>query len=275
MKIFRHVIDFYIEASIHVALAVVSLFWITSFYLNIPYYLNGAFFVFFATIVGYNFVKYDELARVKKVELTAKFKAIIVLSFMSALAAFYFFLKLHYVLQLIAVGSFLLTVLYTLPFLPKHKNLRNFSGIKIYIVALAWAVVTVLMPLAVEQIDIFKVVVLFVQRFIFIFVLLLIFEINDLNKDAPYLQTIPQKIGIRNTKKLAYFFTLLFLTLEFLISPLFSSAFLVLFFTTLLLLLFIYFSSNNRNSYYTSFWVESLPFFWLAMLLIEIALWSF
>ncbi len=266
MKIIRQIIDFYIEASIHVAFSVVALFFISAIYLNISYDCNGAFFVFFSTIVGYNFVKYDELARVKKVQLTNKFKAIITLSFFSALAAFYFFTKLSFYIQLVALLAFVLTVLYTLPFLPKHKNLRNFSGIKIYIVALAWTVVTVLLPVISDTVHFGSLFFLLVQRFIFVFVLLLIFEINDLNNDAVYLQTIPQKIGVTKTKKLAFFLSILFFVLEYFINPIINKPFLVLMLITLLLLFFTYFSSEKRNKYYTSFCVEALPIFWLFVL---------
>jgi len=266
MKIIRQIIDFYIEASIHVAFSVVALFFISAIYLNISYDCNVAFFVFFSSIVGYNFVKYDELARVKKVLLTNKFKAIITLSFFSALAAFYFFVKLSFCIQLVALLAFVLTVLYTLPFLPKHKNLRNFSGIKIYIVALAWTVVTVLLPVISDTVHFDSLFFLLLQRFNFVFVLLLIFEINDLNNDAVYLQTIPQKIGVTKTKKLACFLSILFFVLEYFINPIINKPFLVLMFITFLLLLFTYFSSEKRNKYYTSFWVEALPVFWLFVL---------
>ena len=39
-----------------------------------------------------------------------------------------------------------------------------------------------------------------IQRFILIFVLVLIFEIIDVTKDDPHLQTVPQMIGVEKTK---------------------------------------------------------------------------
>ena len=66
MKYFKNLLDFYIESSLHVALAVYALIRITFLKLNISYDESVAYFGFFGTIVGYNFIKYDELARVKK-----------------------------------------------------------------------------------------------------------------------------------------------------------------------------------------------------------------
>ena len=80
MRIFKYIFDFYIQSSLHVALAVYALICITFFKLNISYDEPVAYFGFFGTIVGYNFIKYDELARIKKIKLTKTFKAIIFLS---------------------------------------------------------------------------------------------------------------------------------------------------------------------------------------------------
>ncbi|NJM79651.1 MAG: hypothetical protein HC854_08640 [Flavobacterium sp.] len=156
MKIVRKILDFYIESSLHVAFAVYALIRVTYLNLNIPYEEAVAHFGFFGTIVGYNFIKYDELARVKKVVLTPVFKAIIAVSFIAALVTFYFFLALKTKTKLIGFGTFLLTVLYTLPFFPNQKNMRNWSGLKIYLVAIAWVGVTVLLPVINAEIRFFN-----------------------------------------------------------------------------------------------------------------------
>ena len=282
----------------HVALAVYALIRITFLKLNISYDESVAYFGFFGTIVGYNFIKYDELARVKKIKLTKTFKAIIVLSFISAIAAFYYFLELKTKTKLIGFGTLLLTILYTLPFFPHKSNMRNWSGIKIYLVAVAWVGVTVLLPVINAEFEIELLVILkCIQRFILVFVLMLIFEIIDLQNDDLKLHTIPQKIGTKNTKLLSYFLSILFFVIgllffmydqhlyiknygcfgfdryreftinlfEIKIAVKNSIPQIVL---LLLLLGFTYFASNKRNKYYTSFWVESVPFIWLVFLLI-------
>lgn len=70
MKFFKTVIDFYINASIHVALAVYALLRITEIYFEIPHNELLDWFVFFATITGYNFVKYAGIAKLHHRSLT-------------------------------------------------------------------------------------------------------------------------------------------------------------------------------------------------------------
>lgn len=264
MRILKYIFDFYIQSSLHVALAVYALIRITFLKLNISYDEPVAYFGFFGTIVGYNFIKYDELARVKKINLTKTFKAIIGLSILAALATFYFFLELKAKTKLIGFGALLLTIFYTLPFFPNKSNMRNWSGLKIYLVAFVWVGVTVLLPVINANVD-FSIIVILkcIQRFILVFVLMLIFEIIDLQFDEKYLETIPQKLGIKKTKLLSYLLILVFLSLECFKPNITLNQFVMTFFVALILELFTYFANSKRNKYYSSFWVESVPFFWL------------
>lgn len=269
MRILKYLFDFYIQSSLHVALAVYALIRITFLKLNISYDESVAYFGFFGTIVGYNFIKYDELARVKKIKLTKTFKAIIVLSFISSLAAFYYFLELKTKTKLIGFGALLLTILYTLPFFPHKSNMRNWSGLKIYLVAIAWVGVTVLLPVINAQFD-FSILVILkcIQRFILVFVLMLIFEIIDLQFDEKALETIPQELGEKKTKWLSYSLICTFFVMDFFKPNITSQQLLITFLVALILAIFTFFATSKRNKYYTSFWVESVPFFWLILLLV-------
>lgn len=268
MKYLKNILDFYIESSLHVALAVYALLRITFFKLNIPYDEAVAYFGFFGTIVGYNFIKYDELARVKKVVLTPVFKAIIGVSFLSFFATLYCFLELKTNTKLVGFIVLFITIIYTLPFFPNKKNLRNWSGTKIYLVAIAWVGVTVLLPIVDAEMD-FSILVILecMQRFVLVFVLLLIFEIIDLQFDDLKLHTIPQKIGIKKTKWLAYCLLLVFVSLDFLKENATITPILITISVAFSIGIFTFFANAKRNKYYTSFWVESIPMFWLLLLL--------
>ena len=269
MRILKYLFDFYIQSSLHVAFAVYALIRITFFKLNISYDESVAYFGLFGTIVGYNFIKYDELARVKKIKLSKIFKAIIVLSILSAFATFYYFLQLKTQTKLIGFGALILTILYTLPFFPHKSNMRNWSGVKIYLVAFAWVGVTVLLPVINAEAD-FSIIVILkcIQRFILVFILMLIFEIIDLQFDEKTLETIPQKLGTKRTKFLSYLLIIVFLSLEYFKPNLTLNQFTTTLFVGLILGLFTYFANAKRNKYFTSFWVESVPFFWLTLVLI-------
>jgi len=58
MKLLLRFFNFYLDASIHVALAVFSLVYVTTITLNISINSHLIYFIFFGTIVCYNFIKY-------------------------------------------------------------------------------------------------------------------------------------------------------------------------------------------------------------------------
>lgn len=263
----RAVFRFYIHGSIHVAFAVLSLLLITLQVFRLPFDAPMAAFAFFGTISGYNFVKYESHFRTRKF-ISGEIKAIAVLSFISLLAAAYSFVLLHRITQLTALIFFGLTLLYTVPFFPNKKNMRNWTGIKIYMVALCWAGITTLLPLQNAGISVSGDVMLkLAQRFLLVIILILIFEIIDSKDDDPQLMTVPQKIGVANTKRLNILLLIIFFCLEFFKSAPYPRHLwinIVLVFTTAV---FTVFATPTRSKYYTLFWVESIPIFWLALVL--------
>lgn len=228
-----------------------------------------AYFAFFGAIVGYNFVKYEALARVQKRRMKNKLKAIAILSFLSLLAVGFWFFQLQRITQIVSVGFFILTLLYALPFFPNRRNARNWAGVKIYIVALCWVGVTVVLPVLNADVSLTSdFYIKCIQRFILIFVLVLIFEIIDLAKDDPHLQTVPQQIGVKRTKQLGFLLLALFFGLNFfsfIIDVNFEySSFIIAIVTAL----FLAFANEKRSKYYTSFWAESVPILWWLMLVL-------
>lgn len=270
MLVLKKIFDFYIKSSLHVALSAYALVAMTMYFFGILGHFEVKAFVFFGTIVGYNFVKYDALARLNKITIKKELRLIIVLSIFSALASFYYFLKLQLITQIFGIFVFVLLLLYTLPFFPNKRNARNWKGIKIYIVSLCWVGVTVLLPLINAKIEFtIDVLLICIQRFILIFVLVLIFEIIDVNTDDPHLQTVPQQIGVEKTKLLGYVLLTFLLALEFLYHV--NQDYVPLAFKFIVcgsIALFLYFANQNRSRYYASFWVEAIPVFWWILLLL-------
>jgi hypothetical protein len=268
MKVFNKALDFYIEGSVHVALSCFALVQITQHYFDISNDYPMAYFSFFGVIVGYNFVKYEALVRAKKTQMKNKVKAITILSFLSLIAVGFYFFKLQRITQIISIAFLVLTLLYTLPFFPNKKNARNWAGVKIYIVALCWVGVTVVLPVLNAGISITSDFYLkCMQRFILIFVLILIFEIIDLAKDDPHLQTVPQQIGVKRTKQLGFLLLALFFWLNFFsfiieVNVEYSSLIIAI-----VTAFFLAFANEKRSKYYTSFWAESVPILWWLMLL--------
>jgi hypothetical protein len=273
MNFLRQLLAFYINSSIHVAVSCFALVNITYLIVNIPSNNAVACFAFFGTIVGYNFVKFDALARANKNKMRNQLKGITAFSFVSLLMVVYYYFKLQNITKIVAAFFLIITILYTLPFFPNTKNARNWAGLKIYIVAICWVGVTVIMPilnsgLAFQQ----PLFIILSQRLVLIFTLILIFEIIDLKKDDPHLKTVPQQIGVKNTKILGFVLLIIFCGLGFFNGNINSNiqilGFLLNFVIAIVIALFLYFATENRSKYYTSFWVESVPILWWLLLLL-------
>ena len=249
---------------------------------GIPVEKPMAYFAFFGTIVGYNFVKYDSFVRTKKLQIRLSLKSIVFISFFSFFATGFFFFHLQRITQIVSVAFLALTLLYTLPFFPNRKNARNWAGVKIYIVALCWVGVTLVLPVLNSEIAITTEFYLkCMQRFLLVFVLILIFEIIDLANDDPHLQTVPQQIGVKRTKILGYVLLMVFCGLEFFNSNINCNSsgninlnflplpltFVIAIDIAIFIALFLLFANEKRSKYYTSFWVESVPILWWLMVL--------
>jgi hypothetical protein len=262
----KRVFDFYLDASIHVALAVFVLVRLSALLLNIPWDVHLSLFLFFGTVTAYNFVKYGVEA--KKYILVANnyHRNIQFVSFVCFVAAFYhaFFLNAD-VWEGVAV-LLLLTGLYALPVLPRSRNLRSLGGLKIFIVAAVWAGATVHLPvMALERPLSWDVWMEGVQRFVFVLVLLLPFEIRDLQYDDPDLGTLPQRFGIHKTKLFGVVLTFVFFLLTFLkrepsVLDMVGKAV-----ALVLLVTILYFTKREQAPYFSSFWVEAAPLFWFVI----------
>lgn len=274
MKIVKQLLDFYINSSIHVALAVYALSWITLLVFNLPYDENILYFNFYATITGYNFVKYFGIAKWHHRSLAKWLKVIQVFSFFSFLLMLFYAFRLDPKVIVVLTGLGLITFLYAIPFWPKqmyldeHQNLRQISGLKVYIIAAVWAFTTVVLPILNNNQELeTKVWITVLQNFVFVLALMIPFEIRDLKYDSIKLATIPQQIGIKKTKILGVLLLFFFLGLnvfkeEILIHFLYKEVI-----VAFVLMLFILFSTKHRNKYYASFWVEALPILWLLLML--------
>lgn len=268
MKSKNGVFAFYINSSIHVALAVVAFLGITvmEYGLRIPWALWA--FVFFGSLTGYNFVKYSKVAGLHHRSLTGSLKVIQIFSALCfvLLCVAAFQLSLKVLLLTFAFG--LATFFYAVP-LVHSKNLRNLSGVKIFVVGFVWAGVTVILPFISSELPVSGDVLLtFFQRILIVVALILPFEIRDVPYDSLNLKTLPQQLGVWNTKMLGEAILLLCIIFEFFKedSKISYIASLLIFCIILGWVLII--SKADQKRYFASFWVEALPIVWLLLFLI-------
>jgi hypothetical protein len=98
-------------------------------------------------------------------------------------------------------------------------------------------------------------------------VLVIPFDIRDLQYDASYLNTLPQRVGITKSIVIGVLFLLVFLFGSFLQISLGQNHLPADLFVFMISLGFLIKSKPNQSKYYASFWVESVPIFWLLFIL--------
>lgn len=271
MTIVKKIFNFYLDASIHVALGVFCLVHVTALTLNITVPQELYFFIFFGAISCYNFVKYGVEAEKYILVANTYQKNIQFFSFGCLLVAGY---QLFFLTERVFVGLLVLaaiTGLYALPVLPKNKNFRSFSGLKILIVAAVWAGTTVILPV-ISQLNVisWNVKIETVQRFLFVLILLVPFEIRDLKYDSASLKTLPQRVGVKGAKRIGYCWTVLFYAITFLKTDLDITHIMVKTILFVVLMLMIFKTELNQKKYFSSFWVEAIPLLWWVLFVISI-----
>ncbi len=267
MRFLQQLFNFYINASIHVALAVLALVKVTELYFDLPCNKSLGYFVFYGTITGYNFIKYAGVAKLHHRSLTNNLKVIQIFSlFCFGLMCFYALqLSMNTLLFFVPFG--ILTLLYAVPFLSGfQKNLRSIGYLKIIVVALVWTGVTVFLPVFDLKIEFTKALYLVaIQRFFLVVILILPFDIRDVKYDSISLQTIPRKIGVKKTKILGSILLCICFLLEFMLILDFRISFII--FLSLVFILLIK-TTENQPKYYSAFLVESMPIIWWMLLIL-------
>jgi hypothetical protein len=266
----NRIVALYLNGSIHVSLAVFALVQMTFYFCHLPFDAVVSVLAFSGTLFSYNFIKYAEVVYRHKNPFTLRLKVIIAMSLVALVVGVISFFLLNLKAQLVTIGLLVLAVLYAIPVSSNVSNLRNLAGLKVYIVCLCWATVTLIVPVMNADIPItWDIVIKFTQRFILVFILIGIFEVVDLQYDDKYLKTLPQMLGITNTKYLLALLLIPFYVIEFFkvgYQPIQAWNNLLI---VLLTLFFIIYASPKRTKFFTLFWVESVPIVWWLIVVIQ------
>ena len=212
MKIFRN----WVYSNIHIALIAAALSLETNVLLNVRPMGIAPGLIFCATLLVYNlgyfnavFSKkqsYREQARWMKANVIYWVFSILI----SLLGLIYLIAKFDFYGQLtLAVLGFttFIYILHDVNLFGKHLSIRSIPYLKVFIVALTWSAITIL-PQLVDSREYLAELYwtwLILERFFFILSITLMFDVRDLNNDPKHLHTIPQSIGIKQTKGLSIF----------------------------------------------------------------------
>jgi len=264
MESLKPYFEFYLKSSIHVALMVLCIYEISIIEHQLLPKIELRMFVFSGTLFAYNFVKYNNLFLNKLRGSKPALKGVVVLSYLSLISSGYFFIFLNPQEQIVALIASFLFCLYIMPLYQIKINLRNIEGLKIHIVALCWTLVSLILPL-INSFDFFSLStwIFIAQRYLWIILAILPFEIFDSQTDSLELGTIPQSLGVPKTKLFGVLLAIIIVLLSFLNSSIFWFAYL------LMVVLYVYFlctTSINQSFYRNHFWVEAVPLFGLLVL---------
>jgi len=254
------VFDFYIQSSIHVAIAVVSLLYVFTVSLKVPCDIDLIGALFFGSITGYNFVKYASVAKLHHRSLTRSLKIIQLFSLFCFLMMCFYAAQLPFRTLSVFGLIGLLTFLYAVPFIAS-KNMRSISGLKIYVVALSWVLAVVVSPtihynLNFESIIFIKII----QIFCLVVALIIPFDIRDLAYDTDYLKTIPQRLGVQKAKWITFVLMFFIGLLEVYFQGIVYGILLLP--MCLLVITLVNVMPLKAHKYYCSFWIEGGPIFY-------------
>ncbi|MEO6549642.1 MAG: hypothetical protein ABIN94_16695 [Ferruginibacter sp.] len=141
-------------------------------------------FIFFATLSGYNAywtVSRFSFSSHSILNLVKRSMSALVVILVAVAGMAYCFSRLHLLMYNVAI-TFVLLGLYALPVMPIKQLhfLRRAGFLKTIVLALAWTIVTILIPLQIWITEIsFPAMLLFANRFLFMLMLCIIFDKRD------------------------------------------------------------------------------------------------
>lgn len=247
----------------------------SEFYLvnELPIDFEVVSFAFFATVLTYTFQRSikllhnsqqgsSQLKWMKKNNLLVK--AILLFSTVATIRHLFYFTV---AVDLLLIFSGLLSMFYIVKIPGKWgTNLRDVPSLKIFLIAIVWALTTSFLPyLNLNQKEIDLPWLLFFANFMLIIALTIPFDIRDIQLDEPEKKTIPQLLGERK----AIYLAVALLVMYWPILCLIASQFLFLSFVGVsLTIVLINGSKKSANDFYFSFAIDGL------LILLPLLLWA-
>lgn len=262
---FMHrILTFCMNANIFVSLASFSLYKVTEIVFGFQDN-NLGLFVFFSTLFAYNYMRNPLFLNnhVHALIWHNNYKNIIQgILFFSGIIILYLMYMLGLKFISLILPAILISILYPLSITINNQaySIRSIPFLKIFLIAITWAYVTLLVPLLYYnfQINYFLLDFLF-QRVLFVIAISIPFDMRDCNYDD--IKTIPNTIGMYQSKLFAWFCLFIIdilLIIDFLTNTITTPFFIAFFISIELSSLVIYLSNHHRSKMFYGILVESL-----------------
>ena len=210
LRLKDRIVRFLLYSNIWIGLAAVAMVLQTEYlwYGSLEWSAYHAF-VFFATLFTYAAHRLFALSKLEKDNWQERFyhiaqaqRAILVYAIISGLATLILFLFFQIKQQGLLVIPGIISLAYIFPVLKGGKRVRDIHFIKIFLIALVWAWITVVLPLSGDLLVLeSEIIALYWERALFIFAITLPFDVRDLLLDADQeVKTLPALIGIKGTR---------------------------------------------------------------------------
>ncbi len=209
-KLLRAFLNFFLYSSLNISIAA-SLFCIETFFLiNVPFDLHLIGFTFFATLCLYSIHRIVGIRKMSSFTKMGRYKVIedfkwhiIVYCLIGFLVSSYCFFSLQSFQQMLIIILALISVAYALPLFSRKRRLRDFNYVKIFLIAIVWALLCGYLPISLNDWD-SKYALIIAEKFLFILAVTIPFDIRDMEYDEEInVKTLPHKFGMRGSKYLA------------------------------------------------------------------------
>ena len=191
----------------------------------------------------------------------------------SGLVAIYFFWFLPHYLWFWLLIPMVISLLYVLPIFPGYRRLRDFPYIKIFLIAIVWVWLTVIIPMLESGLMEHRLWIFIFVKFFFLIAITIPFDIRDIHVDTSTgVPTLVSFMGIVRAKSFAVILMILYAIGIILLVQWVDlhGIFLITEFTVIVItIVLIWKSRPSHPDYYYSFFLDgTMGLFWLLFIML-------
>jgi len=259
-------------SNVWVAASVASLTWLSQMLLGSLDWVYIVF-TFFATLGFYSYSRFYQGATLSTNESkitrwqSGKSKLLIAVIFVCTAITSYISFSFSFYILIVLGFAALISLVYPLPYiLGRWPGIRHIAGLKLFIIALVWTLVTFVVPaMQSEVVWDQQTWVLTAQRFFIITAITIPFDVRDKEIDHPDIKTLPMIAGSRSALMVGVFCIFgveLSVLLQYFQHGLFTGwETFGLFLGLEIMMLFIHRALPVKNDLYYSFALEGSPIY--------------
>ncbi|MCB0648569.1 MAG: hypothetical protein KDC49_17995 [Saprospiraceae bacterium] len=264
LTLLKHIREWYVYGSFHIAVCTAAYAAFFYFAMDMIPDWNYVALIFLGTHIIYSLHKVLARERIENYQET-RFKIvlghqshIIVYICCSLLVSIYILLQMEWHEVMLMLPPGIIAFLYVAPIFKSKKRLRDYSYIKIFLIALSFSLLCTFNPLFYEGVSIGRALLFTIISFFFVLGITIPFDIRDFSLDqADHVPTLVTAAGIEKSRLISIAL-LAFSATFFLFLAGFSIPTLAFSISCITGIIFSWYASLERNDYYYSFFMDGL-----------------